>query len=148
VTQPRDVTPPPSDLLLEQRKQMIEAIREYSGAASDIIRQLAYAGIALCWLFKLEVAGDPALPHQVVLPLFLLGLTLACDLLQALAGVAVGFFRLDATERRSLGWLRGTVYGFLHRHPPTKALFSTKSLALVAAYAVLLYYFGAHLLTY
>jgi hypothetical protein len=140
--------PPAPDLLQELRRQMAEVVREHSIQASATMRQLAYAGIALCWLFKLEVAGDPALPREVILPLFLLALTLAADLLQSIAGIIVGFFRLDATERRHLGPVRATVYGFLHRHPPTGLLFWTKCLALVAAYGVLLYYFGTHLLAY
>ncbi len=147
-TQQPSPSPCPQDLLLEHREQMKEAVREYSGQASATIRQLAYAGIALCWLFKLDTAGGPALPHQVVVPLFLLALTLAADLLHSIAGIAVGLFRLDATERRRLGWIRGTIYGFLHRHPPTGFLFWTKCLTLTSAYVVLLYYFGSRLLAY
>lgn len=134
-----------SDLLLEHRRQLAEVARDYSIQTSATIRQLAYAGIALCWLFKVEVGSDPGLPHQVVIPLFLLALTLTCDLLHSIFGVAVGLFRVDATERRQLGRMRATFYGIIHRHSPTGILFWTKAGTLAAAYVVLLYYFGTHL---
>ena len=133
--------------LTEHRQRLGERVREYSSEASGVIRQLAYAGIALAWLFHVDLGGFPAVPQAVVLPLFLLGFTLLLDLLQYLAGVAVNVFRLDITERRSLGFVRGTIFGFLHRHPPVWWLFTTKALSLVAAYAVLLTYFGRRLLT-
>jgi hypothetical protein len=128
----------PAESLRESRKATAEAIKEHREAASGVIRQLAYAGIALAWMFRLDRADGPALPHQVVLPLFLLGLTLALDLLQHLTGMALGYFRLDTTERGQLGAVRATILGMVHRYRPLPLLFAAKALALMAAYAVLL----------
>ena len=60
-----------------------EAYYSYSGNASTVARQLAFAGIAVVWLFNTKVAGQPiALPHPLLQVAFLLVVTLAFDLLQ------------------------------------------------------------------
>ena len=40
----------------------------YSGKASDLSRQLAFAGIALIWLFKKDDAGRLSIPPDLVMP--------------------------------------------------------------------------------
>jgi hypothetical protein len=59
-----------------------QAFEDFSGLASQVNRQLAFAGIALIWLFKRDVGGVPTLPHELLLPAVLIGLALAFDLLQ------------------------------------------------------------------
>lgn len=137
---------PTTEPLSEHRRAWREAVKEYSGEASGVIRQLSYAGIALAWIFHLDVGGAPAVPQQIMLPLFLLVLTLAFDLFQYLSGMAVGYFRLDVMERRQLGAVRATLLGFLHRHPPVRILFGLKAVSLILAYTVLLYFFAGRLL--
>jgi hypothetical protein len=58
----------------------------YSGKLSDITRQLAFAGIAVIWLFKKDVSGTPAIPEQLLLPGLLILVSLFCDLVQYIAG--------------------------------------------------------------
>jgi hypothetical protein len=66
---------------------------ELSGKASDVSRNLAFAGIAVIWLFKVGDAA-PRLPVNLMLPLVLFCVGLAFDLLQYVAGVAVwGLFQ-------------------------------------------------------
>lgn len=67
---------------------------DFSGKASDVARQLAFAGIALVWIFRVEVEGGLTIPRGLFLPAVLLALTLGFDLLQYISGTAVwGIFQ-------------------------------------------------------
>lgn len=66
----------------------------YSGKTSDLVRQLGLAGIAVVWLFKLQVNDVPKIPQGLVLPLLLIIIALALDLLQyAIASCIWGNFQ-------------------------------------------------------
>lgn len=53
----------------------------FTGKASDVVRQLAFAGIAVIWLVRADKSPHPIPPYLVpVLALF--SIALACDLLQ------------------------------------------------------------------
>lgn len=56
--------------------------QEFSGKASDVARQLAFAGIVLIWIFRVEGPQAQRLPEQLLLPSALLVLALGADLLQ------------------------------------------------------------------
>ncbi len=68
----------------------LEDCREYyyyhSGKASDVARQLGFAGLALIWIFKLQTQPGLAVPSSLILPAGLIVVTLACDLLQYISG--------------------------------------------------------------
>ncbi len=67
---------------------------EFSGKTSDIARHLAFAGIALIWIFKTGAAPAHKIPQELHIPTILLALTLAFDLLQYVAGTAIwGIFQ-------------------------------------------------------
>ena len=71
-----------------------ETYYEFSGKTSDIARHLAFAGIALVWIFKTGAAPTPKIPQELHIPTILLALTLAFDLLQYFAGTAIwGIFQ-------------------------------------------------------
>lgn len=53
-----------------------------SGKASDVARQLAFAGIAVVWVFKQQEVAKVTLPEVLVLPALLFVVALALDLLQ------------------------------------------------------------------
>ncbi|HEX8693108.1 MAG TPA: hypothetical protein VF746_11850 [Longimicrobium sp.] len=53
-----------------------------STKVSDIVRQLAFAGIAIIWLFKSEVRGVPRVPDELLTAGFLIIVGLALDLFQ------------------------------------------------------------------
>ncbi len=55
---------------------------DLSGKASDIARQLCFAGIALIWIFKLEKSGPLDIPGVLLIPAALFVLALAFDMLQ------------------------------------------------------------------
>ena len=54
----------------------------FTGKASDISRQLAFAGIAIIWIFKKDQAGALTVPRELVFPGLFIVLALAFDLLQ------------------------------------------------------------------
>jgi hypothetical protein len=54
----------------------------FSGKASDISRQLAFAGIAIIWIFKKDQPGAITIPRELVFPGLFIVLALSFDLLQ------------------------------------------------------------------
>ena len=66
-----------------------EAYKDYSRRAGDIVRQLAFAGIAVVWLFRVEDSGQPHLDPDFVGVAFLLVLTLTFDLFQYAFGTLI-----------------------------------------------------------
>lgn len=70
-----------------------EAYRELSGTASTVSRHLAFAGIALIWIFKVNCGSQQKVPAELVLPAIFIVLALACDLLQYVVSAAIwGFY--------------------------------------------------------
>jgi hypothetical protein len=61
----------------------------YSEKASDRVRQLGFAGIALIWIFRRNANGELQLPEQLIPPALALILALACDFLQYVAGTLI-----------------------------------------------------------
>lgn len=55
---------------------------DFSGKASDISRQLCFAGIALIWLFKTEKGDLLGVPGVLLIPASLFALSLAFDSFQ------------------------------------------------------------------
>ena len=53
-----------------------------SGKASDIIRYLGLAGLALIWMLRIEIEGNKTIPDELILPAILLINGLFFDLLQ------------------------------------------------------------------
>jgi hypothetical protein len=66
-----------------------ETYQRLSGKASDAARNLAFAGIALIWIFKMDTPSSPKLPHGLILPCGLFALTLCFDFLQYIVGTIV-----------------------------------------------------------
>ena len=58
----------------------------FSGKASDVARQLSFAGIALIWIFKADKGGALAIPEQLLVPAALFVVSLALDLMQYVFG--------------------------------------------------------------
>jgi hypothetical protein len=112
------------------------AYKDYTGKASDIVRQLGFAGIALIWLFRTDVGGKPVVTEELFRAGFLIIVALACDLLQYVAGSLVwGIYnrRIERdgypedenfTASRRLNW-------------PTLMFFWGKIVCIAAAYFLL-----------
>ena len=74
-------------------KEYKETYYEFSGKASDISRQLAFAGIAVIWIFRLN-ATPPKIPNELLPPLILLVIALLFDIAQyGIATVIWGGFQ-------------------------------------------------------
>ncbi|HYH81295.1 MAG TPA: hypothetical protein VEX86_15935 [Longimicrobium sp.] len=70
-----------------------ESYYTHSGKASDVLRQLAVAGIGVIWVFKADAQGVMAIPAPLLLPALLLVAGLFLDLLQyVLAALVWGSF--------------------------------------------------------
>ena len=66
-------------MTLEKYKKVYE---EFSGKLSDNARKLAFAGIAIVWIFKQEKDGAFILPAQLKLAISMFVISLSLDLLQ------------------------------------------------------------------
>jgi hypothetical protein len=75
----------------------------YSGKASELIRQFAFAGIAVIWIFRTQASSGSGIPDDLLLPLILLCLSLSFDLLQYLLGYVIwySFFRLNEKKQET-----------------------------------------------
>jgi hypothetical protein len=109
----------------------------HSGKTSDLVRQLALAGIAVIWLFKYEVIGVPKVPVQLLVPLVLIVLSLAFDLLQYTVATSIWGVFQRAKERVGLGEDAEFLAPLLLNWPAL-AFFWLKVASICAAYYLLL----------
>jgi len=63
-------------------KEANELITNRTAKLGDITRQLALAGIAVIWIFKKDIAGQPAIPRELFTPGILIITSLTLDLFQ------------------------------------------------------------------
>jgi hypothetical protein len=108
----------------------------YSGKTSDIIRQMALAGVALAWMFKREVNGTPVIPTSLMAPTFLVVLTLVFDFAQYVSGtIAWGTYNRHKEQKvgEETEFLAPAAINW-----PSLAFFVLKTSSLVLAYVLLL----------
>lgn len=125
-----------------------EALENYyyhSGKVSEIGRQVAFAGIALIWIFKVD--GQNKVPVELILPAMFILASLVLDVLQYLyATVAWGIFRrkkekeLNAANTPEAEFLAPRALNW-----PTNVLFYAKVVCLGAGYWLLYQYLAAKL---
>jgi hypothetical protein len=105
----------------------------YSGKASDLNRQLGFAGIAIIWLFKKDTGGTLSLPPEVILPGIFIVASLALDMLQYVVGSIIWRIFYRCKEKAGVGekadlshspWLEGAI----------TSLFAFKIVCLLIAY--------------
>lgn len=60
----------------------LEDTKEFSSKASDVSRQLAFAGIAVVWIYKNPDSSPTIVKPELVLPLLLWVISLGLDLIQ------------------------------------------------------------------
>ncbi|WP_215824722.1 hypothetical protein [Xanthomonas citri] len=70
-------------------KEYQQAYRDLSGRASELVRQLSFAGIAFVWVFKKDGAGLDSVPSDLHLPALIFAIALLADYLQYAAGAAM-----------------------------------------------------------
>jgi hypothetical protein len=110
------------------------AYEALSGKASDIVRQLSLAGIALVWLFRAGSDRAPVIDQSLLQAALFIFLALFFDFLQYLVGTVIWFLYFRHKEKsgtseqdeflapEQLAW-------------PTWALFYLKSAMMIVAYA-------------
>ena len=105
----------------------------YSGKASDLNRQLDFAGIAIIWLFKKDAGGHLSLPPEVILPGIFIVASLSLDILQYVVGSIIWRIFYRCKEKAGVGenvelnhspWLEAAI----------TSLFALKILCLLIAY--------------
>lgn len=70
-----------------------DAYYQASSKASEVARHLAFAGIAVIWIFKISDGSKIILPNEFFLPLVFFCLALAFDLLHYVASTIIwGWF--------------------------------------------------------
>lgn len=92
---------------------------EFSGKASDISRQLAFAAIAVIWLFKTDTpTGHISIPPELIFPGTLIVAALALDLLQYFAAYLIWRVYYLYLERKHIAeverhskWLERPIFG-------------------------------------
>jgi len=113
---------------------------EFSKATSDLVRQFAFAGIAIIWIFKLDKPEKHLIPQELFRPLLFLVVTLAFDLLQYLFPTIIWsiFFRYH--EKKNNGHVEKDVKASTWLSFPGWACFIIKILTLVIAYVFIIKY--------
>jgi hypothetical protein len=120
----------------------LKAYQDLSGKASDVSRQLCFAGIGLVWIFKQEKANQTVVAGELHVAAAALAIALTFDLLQYIYSAAVwgAFHRIhehDADEEKDIQapiWFNW----------PTLALYWGKLLFAFAAYIVIIEYLVTH----
>ena len=68
------------------KNNLLENYQYYSGKASDIVRQLGFAGIAVIWIFKYTNNGKQIVPSELIPAAILIVLSLSFDFLHYVIG--------------------------------------------------------------
>ena len=112
---------------------------EFSGKASDVSRQLAFAAIAVIWLFKSDAPGGGHLtiPRALILPGALIVTALAADLLQYIMASLIWRIYYRYLEKKRVPPDVDTQHSPWLEIPIT-ALFWIKVFLVIAAYIFIL----------
>ena len=115
----------------------------FSAKASDIARQLAFAGIAIIWIFKVTDRDILNIPDALVLPTILFSISLACDLLQYITGTIIWSIFHRCHEKKSETGTDPEITASPYLNYPNWILFALKIMLVFWAYIeILIYLFG------
>jgi|SRR5690554_15848 len=114
---------------------------QYTSLASTTSRQLALAGIALVWVFKIQGVSGFELPNALLLPLVGLILSLFFDLLQyCLGSIIWGSFHRYHEKKRLLPGDDPSLEAPAYLTWPINLFFLLKIIAVLISYWFLLLY--------
>lgn len=110
----------------------------FSGKTSDIVRQLALAGIAIVWFFKFDAGhGDYKIPAPLKLPVELIVIGLILDLLQY--AIATGIWGIYQRQKELTKIGEDTSFEAPKQlNHPTIVLFIAKVSCVAIAFVLLL----------
>jgi len=112
---------------------------DLSSKASDVARQLAFAGIALVWLFKQDAKPIPIIPSSLLLPTALLACALAFDLLQYIFGAFIwGNFQWRKEKNKNTTNKDPDLSAPRCYNWPALSFFSLKLISIVIAYFLII----------
>lgn len=118
-----------------------EAYQELSGKASDVARQLAFAGIAVVWIFKINDETCIKLPKGLLYPTLLFCFALACDLLQYYIAASIwGIFHRYHEKKALESGEESELYAPAWFNRPALTLFALKGIAVIISYIMLITY--------
>ena len=120
-------------------KDFREAYYTLSGKASDITRQLGFAGLGAIWIFKYGSAGSERVPNELVPAAVAIVLALLLDFLQYAVGSLVWGAFARYKERKGVGDA-DTVVAPLWFNWPALLFFWAKLPIMCYAYYILLTY--------
>lgn len=120
----------------------LDAFYDYSDKASLLSRQLAFAGIAVVWIFKSGDGVNFQLPVPLIYPLLLLVSAFIFDLLQYLVGTCIWYFFHRFHEKKINSSNKDPNLLASHWYSKFIALFfGAKIISVLAAYIFLGKYF-------
>ena len=114
---------------------------EASDKSSEINRQLAFAGIAIIWVFKTDSGGRQIVPDELFLPGLLLVSGLSLDLLHYVIKSEI-WYRVTRSKEKA-GIAEFTVPEWVNY--PGDILYWLKIVATIVAYALLIRFLVAKL---
>ena len=116
-----------------------QAYDYFSGKASELARQLSFAGIAVIWVFRREGLETTQIPNALILPGLFFCLALACDLLHYVAGtVAWGTFHRLREKKITKDAHDPVVTAPQYINWPQNVFFTAKLISVGVGYALLL----------
>jgi hypothetical protein len=117
-----------------------ETFYSFSGKASDLNRQLAFAGIALIWLFKKDSIGGLSIPHELLLPAIFIVLSLAFDMGHYIVASVIWRLYYRSKEKLGIDEDRELKQHSVHLEWPIYFFFCAKIVFVLSAYCLLLQY--------
>lgn len=121
-------------------KDIRETYYSYTAKASDISRQISFAGIAIIWIFKTDVNDKIALPDELICAAILLLISLSLDLFQYIyASAAWGIFHRVNEMRNGVDY-EDEIVAPSSINWPTIVFFWGKLISLIFGYYALIHY--------
>lgn len=110
---------------------------ELTGKASDVNRQLGFAGIAIVWIFCSVKNGMLNIPEKLILPTLLIVISLGFDLLQYISGSIVWGWFHRYNERIGISE-NAEVFASKYLNYPQNGFFVLKIFSMLLAYLFLM----------
>jgi hypothetical protein len=111
----------------------------FSAKASDVARQLAFAGIGVVWVFRVDGPAGGRVPPGLLLPITFLSAALAFDLLQYVFGTIIwGSFHRYHEKKLTKSGADPDILAPRYFTYPQLVAFVLKLLSVAAGYYLLL----------